>query len=287
MTTEERMRTAWRWAFATTGAIALALAALPAPVADAQATTRLRVLHMSPDAPAVDVLVDGQRAISNLAFKAATDYAAIPSGQRNARVTPAGQNQTAVIDANPDLPAGQDLTVVAVGRVAQIEALTLQDDNRAPSAGKAKVRFVHASPDAPAVDIAVAGGPVLFPNVQFKGVAGYNEVDAGTYNLEVRAAGTQDVALRVPNVALQPGQIVTIFAAGLAADGSLSAVPVVYSAAGTGGQTPASMPRTGTGGGMTADTESSGGLVLGLVAAAVVAGGLGALALARRRHRAV
>jgi hypothetical protein len=281
------MRLDWRWALGGLAALALGAGPSLAPGAAAQATTRVRVVHLSPDGPAVDVLVDGQRAVSGLAFKAATDYAAVPSGQRNVKVTPAGQNQTAVIDANLNVPAGQDLSVVAVGRVAQIEALPLQDDNRAPAAGKAKVRFVHASPDAPAVDVAVAGGPVLFPNVPFKGVAGYDEVDAGTYNLEVRAAGTQNVALAVPNVTLQPGQIVTIFGAGLAGDGSLSAVPVAYNAAGaggTGGPGPASLPRAGTGG-MAADAESSAGLMLGLVAAAVVAGGLGTLALARRRDR--
>ncbi len=50
------------------------------------------------------------------------------------------------------------------------------DDNAAPVAGMAKVRFLHASPDAPAVDIAVAGGPVLFPDVAFKEHAGYASV---------------------------------------------------------------------------------------------------------------
>ena len=35
--------------------------------------------------------------------------------------------------------------------------------------GAAQARVVHASPDAPAVDVAVAGGPVLFSNVAFSG----------------------------------------------------------------------------------------------------------------------
>jgi hypothetical protein len=235
---------------------------------------------MSPDAPAVDVLVDGQRAISNLAFKSATEYASLPAGTRDVRVTPAGQNQTAVISAQLPLQAGTDSTIVAVGPLAQIGALPLQDDNRAPAAGKAKVRFVHASPDAPAVDVAVTGGPVLFPNVAFRGVGGYSEVDAGTYNLEVRAAGTQNVALRVPNVTLQSGQIVTVFAAGTVAGNSLSAVPVVY----TAGQTASGMPPVGTG--LVADTETNSALYAGLAAAGLVlVAGVGTLAVARRRSR--
>lgn len=278
------MRVAWQqWAAAALGTIAVGGLALGATGVEAQATARVRVVHMSPDAPAVDVLVDGQRAISNLAFKSASDYAALPAGQRSVRVTPAGQNQTAVIEANLPLQPNQDLTVVATGRLAEISALPLQDDNSAPTPGNAKVRFVHASPDAPAVDIAVTGGQVLFPNVSFRNASEYAQVPAGSYNLEVRPAGTQDVALRVPNVALQAGQSVTIFAAGLLGDNTLAAVPIVYPTAGQGGA--AAMPRTGTGGTLTADASVTGTMVAGLAVAALVTMGAGALATARRRTR--
>src|SRR3712207_261971 len=68
------MKIAWRrWTATALGAAAVGVVALGATGADAQGTARVRVVHMSPDAPAVDVLVDGQRAISNLAFKSATD----------------------------------------------------------------------------------------------------------------------------------------------------------------------------------------------------------------------
>ena len=277
------MKMKWKWGMAS---IALGAAAFGAVLGSTrvdaqQATGRIRVVHMSPDAPAVDILVDGQRAISNLAFKGATEYASLPAGQRDVQVTPAGQNENAVIAAQLPVQAGQDATVVAVGRVANIGALPLPDDNRAPAAGKAKVRFVHASPDAPNVDIAVAGGPVLFANVAFRGVAGYSEVDAGTYSLEVRAAGSQNVALTVPNVALSPGQIVTVFAAGLAADNTLAAVPVVYAA---GGQSAGAMPRTGTGGVLDADASLTPWLLGGLAAMALVfAAGTRTLAAVRRR----
>jgi LPXTG-motif cell wall-anchored protein len=117
--------------------------------------------------------------------------------------------------------------VVAVGQLANIEPLVLIDNNSAPAAGKAHVRFVHASPDAPAVDIAVAnGGPVLFSNIPFKGVGDYLPVDAGTYDLEARIAGTETVALSVPGVTLADGAVYTIFAMGLAeGEPALTAVP--------------------------------------------------------------
>lgn len=190
---------------------------------------RVRVVHASPDAPAVDVWVDGSLAFSSAPFKGITDYASLSPATYNVQVTPTGATEPVVIDADLDLAANTDYTVVAVSLLADIEPLVLIDNNAAPSAGKAHVRFVHASPDAPAVDIAVAnGGPVLFANVPFKGVGEYLPVDAGTYDLEARIAGTETVALSVPGVALNEGTVYTIFAMGLVeGEPALTAVPSV------------------------------------------------------------
>jgi LPXTG-motif cell wall-anchored protein len=204
---------------------------------------RVRVVHASPNAPAVDVWVNGAVAFSNAPFQGITDYAKLEPGAYNVQVSPTGATEPIVIDADLDLATQTDYTVVAVGMLENIEPLVLIDNNSAPAAGKAHVRFVHASPDAPAVDIAVAGGPVLFSDVAFKGTGDYLPVDAGTYDLEARLAGTDTVALSVPGVALEEGTVYTIFAMGLA-DGepALTAVPSVdasYDAM------PASLPTTG------------------------------------------
>jgi hypothetical protein len=87
-----------------------------------------------------------------------------------------------------------------------------------PAAGNVWVRFFHGSPDAPAVDIAVTGGPVLFANVPFQTGTEYLEVPAGSYDLEARIAGTMDVALALPGIELQDGLTYTAYATGLVAD---------------------------------------------------------------------
>jgi hypothetical protein len=200
---------------------------------------RVRVVHASPDAPAVDVLVNDGVAFSNAPFQGITDYAALDTGAYNVKVVPTGATTPVVIEADLSLEA-EDYTVVAVGLLENIEPLVLVDNNSAPAAGKAHVRFVHASPDAPAVDIAVKGGPVLFSSVSFKGVGDYTPVDAGTYDLEVRLAGTETVALDVPGLTLGDGIVYTVFAMGLAGgEPALMAVPSVDSAA------PATLPETG------------------------------------------
>ena len=95
------------------------------------------------------------------------------------------------------------------------------------ASGQAKVRFVHASADAPAVDVAVTEGPVLFGDVPFRGASQYAGVDGGSYDLEVRVAGTETVALPLPGVDLSGGVNYTSFAIGLLSDGSLDALTLV------------------------------------------------------------
>ncbi|MGD8597868.1 MAG: DUF4397 domain-containing protein [Anaerolineae bacterium] len=221
----------------------LVLSLVMATAALAQDMSRVRVVHASPDAPAVDVWVNGAVAFSNAPFEGITDYAELAAGTYNVQVSPTGATEPIVIDADLDLAAGTDYTVVAVGLLENIEPLVLVDNNSAPAAGKAHVRFVHASPDAPAVDIAVAnGGPVLFSNVPFKGVGDYLPVDAGTYDLEARLAGTDTVALSVPGVALEEGTVYTIFAMGLAGgEPALKAVPSVDASY----EIPTTLPETG------------------------------------------
>jgi hypothetical protein len=185
----------------------------------------VRIAHLSPDAPAVDVYVNGSRAVSVAAFKDVTGYLPVTAGSVNIRVTPAGATSPAVIDATVSFNAGGNYTVAATGLLAGIQPIVLQDDRGTTS--QAKVRFVHASPDAPAVDIAVTGGPVLFANVPFRQATPYPQVAPATYDLEARPAGSSAVALQVPGVALSSGTNYTIFAVGLLSNGSLSALAVV------------------------------------------------------------
>lgn len=201
------------------------LAALP--VVD-QGTTQVRVGHLSPDAPAVDVWVDGVRTLQHVAFKTISDYLSLNAGQYRIQVSPAGATTPIVIDAAVVLEANKAYTIAATGLLSanDLKPLVLVDD-RVPDAQKAKLRFVHTSPDAPAVDLAVKNGPVLFSNVKFREAGSYLSVAASLYDVEVRLAGTTTVALSVPKVALAAGVNYSIFAIGQAGKNTLAALPVI------------------------------------------------------------
>lgn len=178
---------------------------------------RVMAVHASPDAPAVNLLVDGTIAGTGLAYPNATAYLPVAAGTRNLKVNLAAAPGTTVIDAPVTVAAGTNYTVWAANFAASIEPVVTIDDLTPPAAGKAHVRFVHLSPDAPAVDVALDGGAVVFPNVSFKGFTAFTPLDAGSYDLEVRLAGTSTVALDVPPVTLEAGRIYTVWARGSAA----------------------------------------------------------------------
>lgn len=183
------------------------------PVTPAASKSNVMVIHSSPNAPAVDLLVDNQLAGTNLTFPNNTGYLEVNSGSRNTKVNVTGTNTT-VIEANLSLVQNTAYSVFAVDSVSKIGAVVLTDDLSTPATGKAHVRFVHLSPDAPAVDITLANGTVVFPNRAFKEFTAFTPLDAGTYNLQVRVAGTSTVALDLPGITLQAGKIYTVFAKG-------------------------------------------------------------------------
>lgn len=258
--------------------LALAVAVTMAVPALAANEARVRVAHASPDAPAVDVIVNGQKAITNLAFKAVSPYAALPAGSYAVQVVPTGATTPVVISATMPLAANTDYTVVAMGKVADIQPVVLKDDNSAPPAGKAKVRVVHASPDALAVDIAVKGGPVLIKNLAFKSASEYLAVDAGTYDLEVRPTGTTTVALALPGVKLDAGNIYTFMAEGLASGTpALTVVPIIDQPAAT---TATALPKSGE-----MPSFSSTIMALLLAGIALFAGGLALRMVPARIHK--
>ncbi len=189
----------------------------------------VRMAHLSPDAPAVDVLVNGQKAITGLAFKQITPYIPLPAAKVRVQVVPSGADAPVVIDAELDLKEGVYYTVAATGFLAQIRPQVYTDTLAGffPRAGYARIRVVHASPDAPAVDVAVKGGPVLFAGLPFPRASTYLSVPAGAYDLEVRAAGTSTVALALPGVTLESGKMYTVFAVGSLKAGTLTVVAVV------------------------------------------------------------
>ena len=174
---------------------------------------QVRALHLSPDAPAVDVTVDGDVVLSDVSFKDVSDYLQVLAGDYTIGVE-AGGNEVASLPVTVE--AGQAYSVLATGfvNVTGVQGFTLRPlvDDLTPAAG-AKIRVIHASPDAPAVDVLVNGDIFAgLADVPYFTASDYVEVPAGSYDISINVADTTTTVIDLPTTALAAGSIYTAIA---------------------------------------------------------------------------
>ncbi len=207
----------------------------------------VRVAHLSPNAPAVDFCVKegtgsfagpvlkGIGVTGGLPYTGVTRYLTLPAGQYTVRlVAPTAMDCTASLAGLPDyaLPAlvdGTYATAAAIGLVGGTPSFTVKPfvDEVTVATGKGAVRFVHASPGTPAVDVGVGSGATftaVFTNVAYPDIGAGTGIDANGYfatnpltnvTLSARVHGTTTDALVIPGVNLAAGTTATVFAIGI------------------------------------------------------------------------
>lgn len=196
---------------------------LAAGTASAQQGAGVRIVHASPDAPAVDIYVNGAKVLENLPFREYSEYLTLPAGTYTVEIKVTGTN-TVVKQLSLPVQAGKDYTAIAVGYAASgktpgFDVMLLEDDNSAPADGRIKLRVAHTAPGAPAVDVYVTtpfetldGKQAVLTNVPFKAASGYLSVPIGMYQARVAVAGTKSIAIDSHRLATWGGMIRTIIA---------------------------------------------------------------------------
>ncbi len=116
---------------------------------------RVQLLHASPDAPAVNISGIGAT-LENVDFKggtgAITAQAGTFTGVQIDGITPAGP---ATVIGPVDLTFNADTlySILAIGDVANIQPLILEQPDTAVATGNTRVRVVHGAPAAPEVSV--------------------------------------------------------------------------------------------------------------------------------------
>jgi hypothetical protein len=166
---------------------------------DCLTAPRLRALHASPDAPPVNIRVNGAQALANVDYGQGSGFLNVAEVTRVQveAIIPGGN--AVVIDRNLALDFSVDYTVIAAGEVAAPIGTVLVSNptGRAIASGNFRAQVVHAAPNAPAVDVYVtapgadlAASPKVNQTALVYGQStGRSEVPAGDYRIRVTAAG--------------------------------------------------------------------------------------------------
>jgi Domain of unknown function (DUF4397) len=263
--------------------LAGAACALGLPAASAAGTGMLRLAHLSPDTPAVDVYVDSvsdpsaDLTLPAVGYGAVSDYREVPPGTYTISMRSAGaaQDSPPVLSTTVQVAAGTARTVAGVGHFSDLGLRVLDDDLTPPPPGRARMRVVAAAATAPTLDVTLPGGRSLASGLAFAGTSGYVDVPAGSTTLTVTPSGSAAVPLPV---AVSAGSVYSVLVLDRSG-GGLTVRPVLDAAG------PGVVPRGGVpaGEGGTA-RRGSGALAVGATGIAVAAGA-GLLLTARPRRR--
>jgi hypothetical protein len=185
--------------------------------------TWVRVLHGSPDAPTVDVLVGADLAsaakvdaLSGASFGDITDYVEVDPGTYAIKVCATADNSVCPIEVPAlELQADTKYTIAAAGLLAAIKPYPFVDAP-ASNADQAQVRVVHLSADTPAVDVLTQDGSAkVVENLAFPDATDYLALDAGSYDLKVCANADNTVCPLDPGaLTLEAGKAYSVFAIG-------------------------------------------------------------------------
>jgi hypothetical protein len=175
---------------------------------------KLRVLHGAPRTSNVDVYINKALILKGLRYKNSSEYLELPAGAYQVELTITDKPSQLLVSTMLEVVQGITYTFAALNSDGKTTFLTVSDDEMVPP-GETKVRFLHLSPTAPKVDIAVKKGDVIFSDLEFRSVTNYLPLTPMTVDLEIRLAGTKDVVLPINRVNVKPDLAYTIAVVGL------------------------------------------------------------------------
>ena len=175
---------------------------------------RVRVMHGSPDAPPVDIYIEGvdDPVISGLAYAQTSGFLPVPEGEYNFQVYVAGAEPIAdnlVIETGAVMIGlDTDYTVLARGLLApemgegEFGLELYVDGFEAVAPGTVRARLVHAGADAPTVDLDVYDANAEAPCSGPREIPDFARfTDTGELGVELPAVDGINVAVCAGNVA--------------------------------------------------------------------------------------
>jgi hypothetical protein len=165
----------------------------------------VRVAHLSPDMPGVDVYVTSFTGTTSVFLKDATygdigKYQRVPAGSYTFSLRKHGDPRSAPPLQTWNLTAkpGYAYTAAEVGTGEHHRGVILHDNLTPPDAGHANVRFIQASSRAASANVTLTGGRSLARNASFGTSTQYASVPAGKWSLHASGNGhTTSATVRV------------------------------------------------------------------------------------------
>ncbi len=184
----------------------------------------LRVVHGAPNAPPVDVWLDGIPAFVGVSYTNITPYQTITIGTHSIQVVQSGTQVPVLFQGTVSLQMNSYDTLMVAPAGSGVTVLPTVDGNCLPPNRIAAVRFVNLSPNAPRLDAVLRGNvgvsrapvEIVIGGIASSGASSYTNVVSGAYDIDLREPGTNRVLAQVLGVPLVQATTYTVYGVGLA-----------------------------------------------------------------------
>jgi len=186
-------------------------------------TGSLRFVQGSPDAPAVDLLVDGKTQTSDMLYANSSDYISLKKGSRHVQVIPVNGSKP-LLDQTVSVGSSDFHTLLLTGPVAQLKPVLLTDTVASTTTTPVdNVRVINISVQmgpadvyivAPGVNLAtatpVATNLTLSQDSGYQAITGSTGSGTGSYEVFVTAPGTRNAYLTTGSLAVASSKNQTV-----------------------------------------------------------------------------
>ncbi len=183
------------------GAASALLVGIPAAAATAASaatagTGWIRLAHLSPNTPPVDVYLysfgnsNAQIVLHHVAYGTVSPYEAVTAGDYSVAMRNAGAAASSqpVLSTSVTVKAGHAYTVAGMGPEKGLRLQVLNDQLTTPS-GKSSVRVIQASLKQQTVKF-TCGGQAIVPKATFASVSSYQTIPANTWTMQAIGSGS-------------------------------------------------------------------------------------------------
>lgn len=173
----------------------------------------VRLFNASPDAPPIDIYINGELTFKNLSFKNFSEYIQLPIGNYKIEVFSAGQKLNIVLEENIQVLEKQVITIAAVGSFEDLQLIPyIEGSTEDLLVDESRLRIINLSPDAPGMDMLI-DERLVFKDVKFMDATDYVQIPSDQYNVSINISDTDDEILNL-KVELKSQKVYTIYIVG-------------------------------------------------------------------------
>ena len=168
----------------------------------------MRILHLSPGEPNLDLLIDSKAVSTDIAYGVPTAFVTVAGGPHELKVKQSNTTNDVFDILKEPFSNNTFYTYLIVGNAPVPVGQKLVDDHSKADSGKFKIRVVNGSPDSGPVDVYIVTPGALIcvpmPDLTLKptisglaslGSSTYQSLPSGAYDIAITAQGVKDTCL--------------------------------------------------------------------------------------------